>query len=49
MRKDVDKSGAIVRNRLSRRNFVAAAGAGALVAGTGFAPKKVYAQKKVTV
>src|SRR5258708_4644689 len=49
MRKDVDKSGAIVRNRLSRRNFVAAAGAGAVVAGTGFAPKKVYAQKKVTV
>ncbi len=49
MRKDVDKSGAIVRNRMSRRNFVAAAGAGALVAGTGFAPKKVYAQKKVTV
>ena len=48
MRKDVDKSGASVRNRLSRRNFVAAAGAGTLVAG-GFVPKKVYAQKKVTV
>ena len=42
MRKDVDKSGTTVRNRLSRRNFVATAGAGALVAGTGFVPKKVY-------
>jgi NitT/TauT family transport system substrate-binding protein len=49
MRKDVDKTGATVRNRLSRRNFVVAAGAGALAAGTGFAPKKVHAQKKVTV
>ena len=46
MRKDVDKSGAIVRNRLSRRNFVAAAGAGALVAGTGFVPKKVLPRRK---
>src|SRR5260221_2981289 len=34
---------------MSRRTLIAAAGAGAVAAGTGFAPKKVYAQKKVTV
>ena len=37
------------RSGLSRRTFVAASGAGALAAGTGFLPKKVFAQKKVTV
>ncbi len=36
--------------RLSRRHFVAAAGAGAVAAtGAGFVPKKVFAQKKTTV
>ena len=49
MCKNVDKTRATDRNRLSRRNFVVAAGASALVAGTGFVPKEVYAQKKVTV
>ncbi len=37
-------------NGLSRRNFVSAAGAaGAVAAGGAFVPKKVFAQKKVTV
>jgi NitT/TauT family transport system substrate-binding protein len=48
MRRDVNKTKAGVRG-LSRRTFVAAAGAGAAAAGTGFVPKKVFAQKKVTV
>lgn len=38
------------RNSLSRRTLMAAAGAGALAAGgSAFAPKTVFAQKKVTV
>src|SRR5260221_11818166 len=34
---------------MSRRTLIAAAGAGAVAAGTGFVPKKVFAQKKLTV
>ncbi|MFI5000152.1 MAG: ABC transporter substrate-binding protein [Reyranellales bacterium] len=49
MRKDVSKIGTGLRGGLSRRNFVAAGGAGALAVGTGLLPRKVFAQKKVTV
>jgi ABC-type nitrate/sulfonate/bicarbonate transport system substrate-binding protein len=46
MRKDTNKP----NEALSRRNFVGAAGAaGAVAAGGAFVPKKVFAQKKVTV
>src|SRR5260370_15826333 len=41
--------GAGSRGGRSRRHFVAAAGAGALATGTAFVPKRVFAQKKVTV
>lgn len=42
MRKDVST----LKGRLSRRGFVAA---GSAVAAAGLLPKKVFAQKKVTV
>src|SRR5260370_24677965 len=41
--------GAGSRGGRSRRHFVAAAGAGALATGAAFVPKRVFAQKKVTV
>jgi ABC-type nitrate/sulfonate/bicarbonate transport system substrate-binding protein len=41
--------GSSARKGLSRRNFVVAAGAGALAASTSFVAKRVFAQKKVTV
>lgn len=49
MRKEKGKTIAIGESGLSRRKFVTAAGAGALVASTGFVPNKVFAQKKATV
>jgi len=49
MRKDVNKTRIGVRGGMSRRTLIAAAGAGAVAAGTAFVPKKVFAQKKVTV
>jgi NitT/TauT family transport system substrate-binding protein len=46
MRKNVSK---IKVSSLTRRALVGTAGAAALVAGTGFVPKKVFAQKKIQV
>ncbi len=47
MRKDTTRTTTTVEGGLSRRKFVATAGVGAIAAG--FVPKKVFAQKKVTV
>ncbi len=49
MRNDKSRIVTGAEGGLSRRRFVAAAGAGALAAGSGFTPKKVFAQKKTTV
>jgi NitT/TauT family transport system substrate-binding protein len=46
MRKEASK---IKVSGLSRRALVGTAGAAALAAGTGFVPKKVFAQKKIAV
>jgi len=55
MRKNIDKTGASRRAGLSpgaglsRRALVGGAGAVAVAAGTGFVPKKVFAQKKIAI
>jgi len=49
MRKEVSKIKVSSRSGLSRRSLVGAAGAAALSAGTGFVPKKVFAQKKIAL